>query len=133
MASERQIEANRRNAKRSTGPQTDAGRLASARNARRHGLSIPMERDEALVIAARGLAGALDVNETLEPNSSVALKAAMGHLEMRRVRQTRCVAILEILVQSIDCARKYDLTGFNRYERSAAVKRRRSIAQLLKL
>src|SRR6516165_9316861 len=38
MTSDRQIEANRRNALRSTGPRTEAGELQSRRNAVRHGL-----------------------------------------------------------------------------------------------
>jgi hypothetical protein len=39
MTSLRQIEANRRNANRSTGPNTEDGKLRSRRNAVRHGLS----------------------------------------------------------------------------------------------
>ena len=39
MASERQISANRRNAKKSTGPQTDGGKKRAGRNAFRHGLA----------------------------------------------------------------------------------------------
>jgi hypothetical protein len=38
MTTQRQIEANRRNAQSSTGPQTAAGREASAHNALRHGI-----------------------------------------------------------------------------------------------
>ena len=38
MGSERQVEANRRNALRSTGPRTPAGKRAVARNAVKHGL-----------------------------------------------------------------------------------------------
>src|SRR3954469_10763223 len=38
MTSKKQTEANRKNAKRSTGPRTDAGKAASSRNALRHGL-----------------------------------------------------------------------------------------------
>jgi hypothetical protein len=39
MASRKQIEANRRNAWKSTGPRTAAGRAVSSRNALRHGLT----------------------------------------------------------------------------------------------
>lgn len=38
MATERQRRANRRNAQRSTGPRTPAGRAVSSRNATRHGV-----------------------------------------------------------------------------------------------
>ena len=39
MTSYRQIDANRRNALKSTGPKTEAGKQASRRNAVRHGLT----------------------------------------------------------------------------------------------
>ena len=39
MATQRQIEANRRNARKSTGPKTEAGKAASAANALSHGLT----------------------------------------------------------------------------------------------
>ncbi len=39
MASERQIAANRRNAKKSTGPRSKSGRQRTSRNAYRHGLA----------------------------------------------------------------------------------------------
>jgi hypothetical protein len=39
MTSFRQIESNRRNALRSTGPRTEAGKRQSRRNATRHGLT----------------------------------------------------------------------------------------------
>ena len=41
MASEKQIAANRANAKKSTGPKTAAGQLKSSRNALRHGFPSP--------------------------------------------------------------------------------------------
>ncbi len=41
MASERQIKANRRNARRSTGPTTEEGRRASSLNALKHGFRSP--------------------------------------------------------------------------------------------
>jgi hypothetical protein len=39
MATPAQIEANRRNARKSTGPKTAAGKAASSRNALTHGLT----------------------------------------------------------------------------------------------
>ena len=39
MTSLRQIESNRRNALRSTGPKTEAGKQRSSKNAVRHGLT----------------------------------------------------------------------------------------------
>jgi hypothetical protein len=41
MASEKQIAANRRNAQRSTGPKTEAGKERASRNALCHGLASP--------------------------------------------------------------------------------------------
>lgn len=42
MASQKQIEANRANAKKSTGPKTEAGKLRSRKNSWKHGLSSEM-------------------------------------------------------------------------------------------
>ena len=41
MPSDAQIEANRRNARKSTGPKTETGKAAASRNALRHGLASP--------------------------------------------------------------------------------------------
>ncbi len=52
MSTKKQIEANRRNAQKSTGPKTEAGRLVVSRNAITHGLSaskavvLPGEQEE---------------------------------------------------------------------------------------
>ena len=39
MSSEKQIEANRRNAQKSKGPRTTAGKARASRNSRKHALS----------------------------------------------------------------------------------------------
>ena len=45
MATDKQIAANRANAKRSTGPKTALGKMVSSRNAYSHGLSGPFRLD----------------------------------------------------------------------------------------
>ena len=45
VASVRKAEANRRNARASTGPRTVAGKARAAQNARRHGLNLPARYD----------------------------------------------------------------------------------------
>ena len=48
MATDRQIAANRRNGSLGRGPKTSAGKARSSRNALKHGLSIPVNRDKSL-------------------------------------------------------------------------------------
>lgn len=71
MASEKQIEANRRNGKRSIGPRTPAGKAASAKNALKHGLLsrevlLPEEDAQAFARLGRRLGEALDPVGELE-------------------------------------------------------------------
>ena len=59
MASDRQIAANRKNAKKSTGPSSEAGKRRSAKNAFRHGLAssdspFRKELEELAHLALRG-------------------------------------------------------------------------------
>lgn len=59
MTSDRQIAANRRNAGRSTGPRTGAGKQTVARNALRHGLAATAHHSPALADELDRLANAL--------------------------------------------------------------------------
>jgi hypothetical protein len=75
MATTAQIEANRRNAQRSTGPRTEAGRLVASRNALKHGLTarqlILFDETEADFAAFHG-----EMVEALAPGD--ALEAALA-------------------------------------------------------
>ena len=72
MASKRQIDANRRNAQRSTGPRTAAGKARSSANALRHGLTaakamvLPDESAEAFERFRDGVAADLDPQGMLQ-------------------------------------------------------------------
>jgi hypothetical protein len=97
MASKRQIEANRRNARSSTGPRSSAGKRSASRNAIRHGLTVRLSGpafERAVESLARKLAGNTDDALTLE----FARTAAEAELELTRVRQTRTALIERAIV-----------------------------------
>jgi hypothetical protein len=83
------IKSNRANARTSTGPKTEQGLARSARNALRHGLSLPAVADPALSeeieALAREIAGPSASVEMLE----LARKVAEAQIDLRRVRHAR--------------------------------------------
>jgi hypothetical protein len=89
MTSLRKIEANRRNARASTGPRTREGKIRSARNARRHGLAISIlsepQGDERTRALARELVGENPTQQEL----NAAIRVAEAQLEIVRIRQAR--------------------------------------------
>ena len=94
MASERQIAANRRNARKSTGPRSGAGRKRASRNAYRHGLTLSIISTAAsakqLHKLVRKIAGNTDDAITLER----AREIAQAELDLARVRRAK-VALIE--------------------------------------
>jgi len=94
VASERQVAANRRNACRSTGPRSGAGRKRASRNAYRHGLTLSITSTAAfakqLDKLARKIAGNTDDAITLER----AREIAQAELDLARVRRAK-VALIE--------------------------------------
>jgi hypothetical protein len=88
MASEKQIAANRRNARNSTGPRTKAGKKRASLNAMRHGLasqSVLALRAEQVEILARQIAGGSKSVIVL----AHARCAAGAVLDLAQVRQAR--------------------------------------------
>ena len=78
MASSAQIRANRRNAKKSTGPRTAGGRKTSSQNAKRHGITGKAKESDIYTAAASlGLGG--DVGD---PQS---LKLAASQLRINQI------------------------------------------------
>jgi hypothetical protein len=93
MASERQIAANRRNATKSTGPRSGAGRKRASRNAYRHGLSLSISSTAAfakqLDKLVHEIAGDTEDAIVLERARAV----AQAELELARVRQAKVTLI----------------------------------------
>jgi hypothetical protein len=92
VASERKIAANRRNAGKSTGPRSHAGKKRAGQNALRHGLTQPIsgaELTKQIDELARKIAGGTADGRALEH----ARTAAEAELELLRVRRIRLALI----------------------------------------
>jgi hypothetical protein len=85
MTSEAKIAANRRNAARSTGPRTAAGKARSRRNALWHGLSLPITQGDTFAAQLEALTNQL-TTVTGAPQE-ILLLVAQARLELLRVRQ----------------------------------------------
>jgi hypothetical protein len=93
MASERQIAANRRNARKSTGPRSGAGKKRASRNAYRHGLTSSITSTagfaKQLDKLVRKIAGNTENAILLERARAI----AQAELELARVRQAKVALI----------------------------------------
>ena len=94
MGTERQIAANRRNARNSTGPRSRGGKKRASRNSYRHGLAAALvtteEHAKRVEKLARRIAGNTADLATLEH----ARRAAEAEFELARVRKVK-VALIE--------------------------------------
>src|SRR4051794_13489448 len=97
MASARQIAANRRNAARSTGPRTSAGKARSRRNALRHGLeSVHFKVTDDPALESR-IVDAI-CNGNADPHRRLlALAIADCQIMLSRVRVVRAAAYEHLL------------------------------------
>ncbi len=94
MPSERQIAANRRNARKSTGPRSGAGKKRASRNAYRHGLTLSITSSAAyakqLDRLVREIAGNTEDPILLERARAI----AQAELDLARVRRAK-VSLIE--------------------------------------
>jgi hypothetical protein len=104
VSSVRQARANRGNAVFSTGPKTAAGKSRVSQNALRHGLSVTLFADVALVeeveVIARKIAGSAARAATLEH----ARRIAEAEVDLRRVRRHRNETIGRLFAAPGDAA-----------------------------
>jgi hypothetical protein len=89
MTSTRQIWSNRANARLSTGPKTAKGRVRSARNPFRHGLSLPVLSDPTLSRDVAALARQIAGTNAGPEIQQLACLVAESQIDLRRVRSLR--------------------------------------------
>src|SRR6266702_7444499 len=89
MLSKRKINANRRNAARSTGPSTADGKARASRNAYRHGLAVSVLGDPAISAEVERLARTI-VGKRNAPYELIQARIiAEAEFDLLRVRSTR--------------------------------------------
>lgn len=143
MTSEAKIAANRRNARRSTGPRTTAGKLRVRRNALRHGLAAIVVRDPAAEVE-RVAAGICSADaDPLEREQALAV--AEVQITLKQIRRARAHIVEQLsqprTIRAQDArdvvpewladgkARSLDqLWRLERYERDALSRRKRAVA-----
>jgi hypothetical protein len=91
----RRLQANRSNAHASTGPKTVAGKARSARNARRHGLAVPVWAIPQLSAEAETLALKLVGTDADHELTARARAVAEAELDLLRVRHARFEMLAE--------------------------------------
>jgi hypothetical protein len=84
-----QLRANRANARRSTGPKSQAGKARAARNAYRHGLTRSLWAVPHLAADAEALAEVLAPPAANADLKNLARQAAAGHIDLDRIRRAR--------------------------------------------
>ena len=89
MISRRKFNANRTNARASTGPRTTAGKQRAARNALRHGLSSPISSDPALATEVATLARQIAGKGASHEQQELAVRIAEAQIDLVRVRRAR--------------------------------------------
>lgn len=140
MTSERKIRANRANGSASPGPKTALGKKRSSKNARRHGLSLPVFADPALSkeveALAREIAGSPDA-AVLQQARAVA-EAQIDLVRIRRVRHqleaqnfaSSTAASADALPNEIQLEVLDQLLKIDRYERRAMSRRKFAVRRL---
>jgi hypothetical protein len=128
MTSPQRLRANRANSRRSTGPKSRAGRAKSARNARRHGLRVPVLSERALADEVEHLAQKI-IDGSPSELMDLARRVAEAEIDVLRIRRVQNELVwgqgMERLIQA--SAAFSDLAVFHRYERRALSRRKFAI------
>ena len=149
MTSPAKIAANRRNARRSTGPRSAAGKARARRNAFRHGLATPASLDHVAMDRIDDLVFALTRDFPSKLELELATLAAEAQSEIERVRQAKVSMVKRAYAHLRDeegrllsageraalafAGKTEILMTCERYERRAISRRNRALQALAKL
>lgn len=97
MTSDAKRAANRRNAQRSTGPRSAAGKARTRHNAYRHGLATPLRHDVALTAMLEPLANEFAHGSLERIVREAARAAAVAQLEMVRAQKAKLQLVTGVL------------------------------------
>jgi hypothetical protein len=144
MTSECKTDANRENARQSTGPRTSRGKARARRNAVRHGLGSVKFGDGGLSEKVERIAKMISKDDTDPFQYEQAIIIAESQVLVARVRAARLAAIERMRKSAVEnsaidsipdkgddvdslCAALPQLLGLERYEQRALSRRRRAI------
>jgi hypothetical protein len=127
LASEKQIAANRANAKKSTGPKTAAGKLKSSQNAYFHGLTSPLQLDHASLAKVEVLVRTVTDEDESEAKLKSAAEFAKAQVQLERIRTTREKLMATFDPKQPDVRTLQRLAALDRLERYAITERRRAL------
>jgi hypothetical protein len=143
MSSAAKIAANRRNAQKSTGPRSAAGKGRTRHNAFKHGLCLPASYDAREI---ETLAAEFAADTVVSAENDLALTAAEAHFEILRVRRAKVDLIngtarhlkgedVRFMPEGERAALAFalkstTLSAFDRYERRALARRNRALRNL---
>jgi hypothetical protein len=145
MTSAAKIAANRRNAQRSTGPRSAAGKARTRYNALEHRLNVPARYDQATADEIETLADYLCADSFDPQEQDLALRAAEAQFDLLRVQRAKVDLVngaakhLERVDASLPegeraalafMRKSKTLAAFDRYERRATSSRNRLLRKL---
>jgi hypothetical protein len=123
---------NQRNARASTGPKTERGKAVVARNALRHGLSLPAAGDFGFAVEIVELARRIEqseVGQNLDGEAhELACRIAETLIDLGRVRLAKRPFVIEMHADPRHCLTPLkQLARLDRYEARALSRRKRAV------
>jgi hypothetical protein len=134
VTSDRKLSTNQRNAAKSTGPKSVAGKQRSRRNALSHGLAVPVSADPALSDDISALARIIALasgKDDVTESARIAAEAQVDILRVGKIRSSIYDRLSRSPLQAADHAKlSKRLASLERYERRAFSRRQRALRDL---